>query len=137
MIGTHSTAGQATTARIVRIIGAGCTVATAMGGVVLCFFLGLVPPEPVGCIVESGPDVLCSVIVAGAAILVALLLAAARTTTSPLIGSLLLAAFATQGGDDFSMSLGFLLAFGMLIIAIVAKCIEEFPVRLLAAGRRD
>lgn len=73
------------------------------------------------------PSIAGALIIFAAAALVATLLGFARTTTSALVGALILIGFAFAAADDFISPYALLLGAGLLVTAVVAKCVAEFP----------
>ena len=117
-----------TATRWFRIIGSGAVGFGAVTGLLVLTVIAITTPRYTGgCIVMPRPSITGAFILFVAAALIAALLACARTTTSALIGSLLLIGFALSISDDYLSPYALLLGAAMLIIAVVAKCVEEFP----------
>ncbi len=117
-----------TASRWFRIIASGVIGFGAVAGLLAYTVVALTTPTYTGgCIVMPRPSIAGALVMFVMAALITALLAFARTTNSALIGSLILFGLSTNVSDDFLGPYGALLGAAVLIIGVIAKCVEEFP----------
>lgn len=128
MIGTEPSEQQQVISRWIRIIGSGLIGVAGVLGLFACLVINITTPRRTsGCIVEYPPSLLGAATLLAMAGLVVALLAFARSTTAAMIGSVLFGAFSLATEDDFLAPYGFLMALAILVVAVTAKCVAEFP----------